>query len=134
MGKLPLIVLSIALIGSNLFWLQKEKKSKLLYTSGIEKIQKKDFKGAAADFNKALTQNPDDPSAHFGVAWAYQLSGQNPESIKHYARSIALSEDLLNFSLNNLQFIEQNMTPPNRAELLGQKRNALKQLHAISIQ
>jgi tetratricopeptide (TPR) repeat protein len=125
------IGLLLALLGSNAFWVVKERKNRLLYAKGIEEIQKKRFADAISDFDKALGQNPDDPSAHFGIAWAYQMTGQEQESIQHYAKSIALSEDLLGYSLNNLQYMMQNAKNAAAADKLQKARDTLKALQAL---
>lgn len=130
-SKPVLLALLVALIGSNLFWVIRQKNSRLYYADGIEKIHKKNFSGAISAFEKALWQNPDDASAHFGMGWAYQLRGQNPKSVEHYVRSIAISENLLGFSLNNLQFIEQHRTNAVIADKLNKKKDLLTQLRAI---
>lgn len=125
------IVLSVLLIASNALWLVKDRNSRLYYAAGIQKINQHRVNESISDFEKALWQNPDDPSAHFGIAWAYQLRGQTKESVDHYARTVALSEDLLSYTLNNLQFIMQNAKNQAAVEKLGKQRQLLGELQSL---
>ena len=121
----------ILLIASNVFWSWTLNNTRALYALGIEKISKKNFDGAIQDFNIALSQNAEDPSAHFGMGWALQLSERRAQAIPHYLKAMTKAEELLGYSYNNLQFIMQNQNNPIEAGKLGQKRELLKQIQAI---
>lgn len=123
--------LAVALLISNTLWFLKARSDRLYYANGIEKINKKRLNEAIKDFEAALWQNPEDPSSHFGIAWAYQLRGQSQESIDHYAKAISLSQELLGYSFNNLQFLMQNLKNAPASDRIGKQRALLQQMKTL---
>jgi len=51
--------------------------------SALEKYNNYDFKGAIAEYRKALDISPDDPDVHFQIAMAYSLTEQKELAFRH---------------------------------------------------
>ena len=51
--------------------------------SALEKYEQYDFKGAIADYKKALDISPDDPEIHFQIAKAYSLNENKNLAFRH---------------------------------------------------
>ena len=69
---------------------QRPKRKKRLFPrknpfkkSALEKFENYDFKGAIADYRKALDIAPDDPDLHFEIAKAYSLTEEKELAFRH---------------------------------------------------
>ncbi|MCB0621825.1 MAG: NINE protein [Saprospiraceae bacterium] len=58
--------------------------------SGIQKYKDYDYKGAIADFEKALESIPNDVAVHFNLACAYSLEEQPKKSFYHLDKAVEL--------------------------------------------
>jgi TM2 domain-containing membrane protein YozV len=61
--------------------------------SGIQKYKEYDYKGAIADFQKALKIAPNDIATHFNLACAYSLTEETEKSLNHLDAAVKLGFD-----------------------------------------
>ncbi|MGE4232878.1 MAG: tetratricopeptide repeat protein [Bacteriovoracia bacterium] len=81
--------------------------NRYLYSEGIVAMNQKQYDKAALIFAKALKRNPSDCGSRFGLAWAYQMKGQLPQSTPQYREMISNCESLLVFAYANFGLILQ---------------------------
>ncbi len=60
------------------------------YNRGVERLQGRDYRAAAADFTQALQLNPDDADAYFYRGMARETLGDDPGALEDYSQSLQL--------------------------------------------
>lgn len=58
-----------------------------LFNAGVERFDKKDFAGAAANFSKALKTYPNNPFLNAWLARAYLTGGETEQGVKAFAKA-----------------------------------------------
>jgi tetratricopeptide (TPR) repeat protein len=107
-----------AISADNLFALASNQSSQLealanqALTSGIDKFQNKNYKGAAQDFKRAFGLSPHSSFAYEATKYqsmAYQQLGEIEKAIDAYESAIKLNptDDRLHFDIGNLYFGEK---------------------------
>ena len=67
------------------------KTAKFYYKQGIEKIKLGDYRGAIADYNKAIELNPDDAAFYFNRGSATNKLGDYQGAIADYTKAIEIN-------------------------------------------
>ena len=107
-----------AILTDNLFsaagsrWTGLETLATQALSSGIDKYQQKDYKGAAQDFKRAFGLSPYSDFAYEAVkygAMAYQAQGETEQAIGVYKQAIKVNstDDRLRLDIGNLYFAEE---------------------------
>ena len=67
---------------------------------GMKALERNDFAGAVALFNKAIEQAPADYGAHFNLALAYSLLKKDELAIPEYRKTMELKPGLYQAQLS----------------------------------
>lgn len=70
------------------------------YQEGMQALEQKDYRKAAASFERAVTETPSDYAAHFHHALALSLLGNDAEAIPEYRKTLELKPRLYEAELN----------------------------------
>ena len=69
-------------------------KAENVYKQGLEKIKKRDFKGAIEDFDRAVQLNPQYAEAYNNRGNTYFVLGNQQEAMKNYNQALKLNPEL----------------------------------------
>src|SRR5947209_11074582 len=67
---------------------------------GMKALEARNYDQAIALFSKAVAANPTDYSAHFNLALAYSLSGQDALAVPEYRRTLEIKPGIFQAELN----------------------------------
>jgi len=70
------------------------------YEQGLKALDQKQYQSAVDDFLKAIEAEPKDYTAHFNLALAYSLLGNNAEATNEYKKVLELKPELYEANLN----------------------------------
>lgn len=94
-------------------------------STGLKALDAKNYPAAVESFTKAVAADPKDYSAHFNLALAYSLLGQDPQAAAEYRKVLELKPDLYPAELNLGMLLLRDKNPRDAAPLLksaaGQK-------------
>lgn len=83
---------------------EKEKRAKLHYAHGTEKLVQKNYTMALNHLRKAVKEDPENPKIHNNLGMAYYFKGKLDMAIQHLSKAVELDKE--NFdALNNLASI-----------------------------
>lgn len=68
-----------------------EELSPSIINSALAQQNKGNFRGAIADYDKAIQLNPDDASAYIGRGWAKYNLGDRQGAIANYTKAMSLA-------------------------------------------
>ena len=81
---------------------------------GLKALEAKQYPAAITAFEKALAADPKDYGAHFNIALAYSMSGDNPKAAESYRKTLELKPGLYEAELN-LGVVLLNLKRPSEA-------------------
>jgi len=70
------------------------KDAKDYYNQGLARVNQEDFKGARADFSKAIELNPKYADAYYSLGWTYNNLDKKEQAIANYSKAIDLNPKL----------------------------------------
>ena len=92
------------------------KDAKDYYNQGLARTNQEDFKGARADFSKAIELNPKYADAYYSLGWTYNELDKKEQAIANYSKAIELNPKLY------FAYVGRG----NAKSSLGKKEDAIK--------